>query len=375
MNKETHTSRTRIRGIAMLVGALSVLPAPHAPAATAPPVSTADIRGAVNKVLPLLESSALFTLQERACFTCHHTGHATMAVNEAWSRGFKVDERHLAQQLTRTYAELAGNLPRFKAGRIISGKGDEIGISLWILDVAGWRPDATTAAAAEFLLDHNPDLDHWEAEVRRPPNVGSPFATTFLVLRALERYGAREQKQRITVRSNAAEKWVRTTPSDDTEDRVFRLRTLHLLAHDKQALAAEAGQLLRSQRDDGGWAQLSQMESDAYATSTALAALHDTGILTPRDSAYQKGLQYLLRTQLADGSWHVKKRSHAIQPFFKSGFPHEQDQFISYSATCWAAYALLQTMPKAGPARKSSYLASHSQVRKQLRSGTQPAGR
>lgn len=374
MNKETHTPRTWVRGIAMLVGAVSLLPALYAPAATAPPVSTTDVRTAVSKALPLLESSASFTLQERACFTCHHTGHAVMAVNEAWSRGFKVDERHLARQLARTYTELASDLPRFKAGRIVSGKGDEIGISLWILDVAGWKPDATTAAAADFLLDHNPNLDHWEPEVGRPPNVGSPFATTFLVLRALERYGTPDQKQRGKVRSDAAEKWVRATPSDDTEDQVFRLRTLHLLANDKQALAAEAKQLLRSQRDDGGWAQLSQMESDAYATSTALAALHDTGILTPRDAAYQRGLGYLLRTQLADGSWHVKKRAPAIQPFFKSGFPHEQDQFISFSATCWATYALLQAMPKTGPARKASYLASHPQIRKQLRSGTQPTG-
>ena len=58
-----------------------------------------------------------------------------------------------------------------------------------------------------------------------------------------------------------------------------------------------------------------------------------------------KGLQYLLKNQEADGSWHVATRSKPIQKYFESGFPHGVDQFLSMQATCWAIIALAQPLP------------------------------
>ena len=59
------------------------------------------------------------------------------------------------------------------------------------------------------------------------------------------------------------------------------------------------------------------------------------------DPAYQRGLAYLLKTQLDDGSWHVVSRSKPFQPYYESGFPHGKDQFISCAATGWATWALV----------------------------------
>ena len=59
--------------------------------------------------------------------------------------------------------------------------------------------------------------------------------------------------------------------------------------------------------------------------------------------AYQRGVEFLLRTQLADGSWFVASRSFPIVEYSKSGFPHGRSQFISASATCWATMALILT--------------------------------
>ena len=56
--------------------------------------------------------------------------------------------------------------------------------------------------------------------------------------------------------------------------------------------------------------------------------------------AYQRGIQFLLNSQLEDGSWYVRTRALAIQPYFDSDFPHGPDQFISAAATNWAAMAL-----------------------------------
>ena len=52
-------------------------------------------------------------------------------------------------------------------------------------------------------------------------------------------------------------------------------------------------------------------------------------------------MKYLLSTQLTDGSWHVRSRAIAFQPYFESGFPHGHDQWISAAATNWATMALI----------------------------------
>jgi hypothetical protein len=95
------------------------------------------------------------------------------------------------------------------------------------------------------------------------------------------------------------------------------------------------------------------MDSDAYATGQALFALSQAGKLPVSDAAFQRGIQYLLRTQAADGSWHVKSRSIWLQPYFESGFPYGRDQFISTAGTAWAAMALsTATNPAAATAAR-----------------------
>jgi hypothetical protein len=87
------------------------------------------------------------------------------------------------------------------------------------------------------------------------------------------------------------------------------------------------------------------MPSDAYATGQALFALSVAGGMTRADAAIQKGIDYLLRTQAADGTWHVQTRSIWLQPYFESGFPYGRDQFISAAGTAWAAMALAAAAP------------------------------
>ena len=80
---------------------------------------------------------------------------------------------------------------------------------------------------------------------------------------------------------------------------------------------AAARDLLTTQRDDGGWAQLPSMSSDAYATGSVLVSLHQAGIRAG-DAPYRRGVQFLLGTQLTDGSWLVRTRSHPMQIYSKA---------------------------------------------------------
>jgi len=76
----------------------------------------------------------------------------------------------------------------------------------------------------------------------------------------------------------------------------------------------------------------------------ALVALSDSGAIAVTDAAYQRGVQYLLANQLEDGSWFVRSRAIAFQPYFESGFPHGHDQWISAAATNWATMALIRAV-------------------------------
>jgi N-acyl-D-amino-acid deacylase len=92
------------------------------------------------------------------------------------------------------------------------------------------------------------------------------------------------------------------------------------------------------------------MASDAYATGKALVALEAAGV--PADGpAFQRGIRFLLDTQHDDGSWYVRSRALAFQPYFDNGFPHEYDQWISSAATGWATTALTLAAP--APARRT----------------------
>ena len=99
--------------------------------------------------------------------------------------------------------------------------------------------------------------------------------------------------------------------------------------------------LLATQRADGGWTQLDERQlTDAYATGEALVALRESGAVEATDPAYRRGIEYLLRTQIADGSWFVESRAEPIQAAFASGFPYGPHQWVSAAATGWAVTAL-----------------------------------
>src|SRR5262249_54985684 len=131
-------------------------------------------------------------------------------------------------------------------------------------------------------------------------------------------------------------------------DRAFRLLGMGWAGADPVVMKAAAESLLREQQPDGGWAQLPTLPSDAYATGLILLALHEGGNFPVDHTAYRRGVEFLLRTQLADGSWYVASRGFPFIGYTHSGFPHGKSQFISAAATCWATMALAKTVPSQG---------------------------
>jgi hypothetical protein len=313
--------------------------------AAEPAAKVPNIRAAIAKALPPIRKGSDGHRTQRTCFACHHQAIPIFALTAARSRSFSIEEEDARKHLQFIADFLDKNRENYRKGIGQGGQVDTAGYALWTLETGGWKPDETTTAVTEYLLLRHKDLDHWHATSNRPPSEISSFTTTYLAIRALQTFGTAEQKKRIDERIRVVRGWLEKTPAKDTEDRVFRLWALQRAGSAAEKVQAAARELMDKQREDGGWAQCDDMKSDAYATGTALAVLHQAAGLATNDSVYQRGMKYLLATQLRDGSWHVRSRSEPFQTYFESGFPHGKDQFISLAASSWATVALALALP------------------------------
>lgn len=303
------------------------------------------VRKAVEKAIPLLEKGSAGATKERSCFTCHNQGLPLFALKAARDRGFKVDEENLKAIIGHTEAFLRRNRDNYRQGKGQGGQADTAGYALWTLEEGGWKPDETTAAVAHYLVVRDQEKGHWVNVSTRPPSEASPFTTTFLGLTGLRAFLAEAEKPAGEDRIARARKWLLETRPRDTEERVFRLRGLRHAGAEAKDVEAATKELLETQREDGGWAQLPEGSSDAYATATALTALAQAGRVPATGDPYRKGVAWLLAEQKEDGSWHVKSRSKPFQTYFESGFPHGKDQFISIAASSWSVLALVLGLP------------------------------
>jgi hypothetical protein len=334
----------RASAVRVLCVAILLLAADVALSAEPPAKPSEEVKAAVAKALPLLLKGAEGHVAERTCFACHNQGIPILAFTTARERGFTLREEDLKKQLEFIATFLDTNRQNYLQGKGQGGQVDTAGYALFTLELGGWKADETTEAMVEYLLRYNKNLDHWRTTSNRPPSEVSNFTPTYLALRALWKWGDPGQRERIEKRTEAARRWLLKTPAKDTEERVFRLWGLQAAAADEKAIRSAVKELVRSQREDGGWAQTDTMDSDAYATGSALVALHQAGGLATTDPVYQRGVAFLLKTQREDGSWLVRSRSRPFQTYFESGFPHGKDQFISMAASAWATTALALTI-------------------------------
>jgi len=323
-----------------------------------PEPSETAVRAAVGKAHAVLWKGIEGHAAHRSCFTCHTHGAPMLAFATARGRGFAVPEKELADLIEFSTAYFESNREGFVRGRGpgplgLGGATDTTGWGLFALSAAGKEPDETTAAVVEYTLQRDHDCDHWTTwGPSRPPAEGSAFMPTALAIHGLQAFGLPEHRERIAERVEAARGWLLKTPAQDTEDRVFRLLGLRAAGAPAKDVRRAAEDLARTQRPDGGWGQTDEAASDAYATGSALAVLHMSGDMPVTDPVYRRGVAYLLRTQLDDGSWRVRSHSFPVQPYYESGFPHGRSQFISAAATGWAATALALACPLVSPSTR-----------------------
>lgn len=329
----------------------------HAEEPRLPPLPDypAMVKQAIEKSLPAIQKSAANFVTKVKCTSCHHQSLPSMTYSMARQHGFKIDEKAAKVQAEAVYGFFAASkdlLAQAQTEASAERVLDKITVdpaatvSYFGAGLAAdrWKPDAVTENMALYLAKKQTPEGYWPLLESRPPLQSSEFTTTALSLIVLQNYAPASQAKVTAERIARAKNWLRTTPAKSNEDRTFKLIGLHLTGATKEEIRATVNDLLSKQQDDGGWGQLDNMASDAYATGQALVALHMAGDIPISHSAFHRGYKYLLKTQKPDGSWLVEARTIPLQVFVDTAFPHGKHQFLSISATCWATMALTLTV-------------------------------
>ncbi len=310
-----------------------------------------SIADAVKPALALLEKQSHNFIRIGGCNSCHAQDLPSAAAGIARDRGLPAPK--LIPQLPQSMHTL--NPERIMDLVVVGVAG--MGWEMFDSANNGVPRDEYTDATIRYIKAMQTPEGNWQAfESRRPPMNTGLYQTAALAIYALKTYGPPAEKAdtgRVIARAAA---WLEAAKPATTQDQAFHLLGLAWSNSKSASVAAAVKTLTATQRPDGGWSQLPTMGSDAYATGQALYALNAAGKMPASDPVYASGVKFLLRTQAADGSWHVKTRSIWLQPYFESGFPYGHDQWISAAGTSWAAMALSLTLE---PQRISKNTSSH----------------
>ncbi len=319
--------------------------------------SNEQIVRAIHQTTDLLETSRKAWISSGPyCYTCHNEGLQFRVDRVAAEHGLPVDRSAENEHLRKTVSQV-----HYK-GEPLFGEDSTLrvaefydpaffpGMVLTSLHDLGVPQSLKLEVMAQRLVKLQKPDGYWVTADRRPPQQVSPFSTTAYAIEAIKDYLPEQltaEKHEVIAR---ARQWLMKSTPRDSEEKAMQLFGLKSAGASKKEMNRIAKLLVGEQRQDGGWAQLNTRESDAYATGEILVALNDAGELRTSDPVFRRGVAYLLKTQAADGSWHVKSRLWSVGELspdpvdFK--MPYGDDDIISYFGTAWADQALMLMLPR-----------------------------
>ncbi|MBL8176138.1 MAG: ankyrin repeat domain-containing protein [Bryobacterales bacterium] len=339
------------RGETAVVKLLRKAGAPQQEAVAVAPAKYATTEIPVEKTLATLVESGT-KAKSQGCGTCHNHMLPMVALAAARRAGIAVDGEQ-EKKLTNIV------LGMVKPATGILMEGSDVfpdlpvtgSFLLEALAAQGKPMDETIAAVVHTVASKQAPDGRWIGWAPRGPLENGDIQATMLAIRSMRLYPIAGRKVEFEGRMLKAGRWLRTAQAMTTEEYVARLLGLYWAGMPAAEVREAARQLRTKQRADGGWGQLPSLGSDAYATARAVYAMREA--MGDHADAYsvRKGIQYLRKTQLEDGTWHVATRSFPFQPLVDTGFPHGRDQWISAAATSWAAIVLMPSAVSTVPER------------------------
>lgn len=279
------------------LSAFYLLAASVTTARTDPPPSKAmmqEARVAVERGLDFLQKDAAQWRKDHECSTCHHGVMTVWALSEASDQGYDVTADSFADTVKWTKDRLLEriDLPRDERPGWSMVSTPALYLSLMAQTVP--TQDAVSAderkRIAGHLLRHQESDGSWSwssapAENRPPPVFESDEVATLLwYLAVASQLPANpDEKSDVRVAREKSAGWLaNATPTDTAQAAALRLLVKARQAEPAKTLEAEIDQFLARQNTDGGWGQLKDSASDAYATGQALYLLSLAGVKSDR---------------------------------------------------------------------------------------------
>jgi hypothetical protein len=328
------------------------LPRPVVAAEPTPRATTPQVQQAVDRAIGYLQTESASWLKTRGCAACHHVPLALWALSEADRQGYTIDRKYLSD----TTESLLGSKDKLMSSKIFPNPADPpdprpqgrgLNMGLPFLAVAARSMPSLTEGqktslrliTEEIVRKQQPD-GSWEffATLRRPPINETQTTDAAWIILALQ-----EDKDAPEKALKKAVEWLDAAKQADThQDKVMKVLQGVRAGKPRKALQPTIDELLALQRPDGGWSQtVPEPRSDAFATGQTLYVLSLAGFTADRPEI-RRGLDFLVATQKADGTWPMTSRSTP------NGEPGSSKLLtpITCAASSWATLAMARLAPK-----------------------------
>src|SRR5439155_16524090 len=160
--------------------------------------------------------------------------------------------------------------------------------------------DGLKQMLASVVHDQGKD-GSWKRVNEARPLLSSPDTLTTLALLALSAPSAPDMgKEGKAAQERGLQQLKTVEPDDELQPTALRLILWRRLGQPSSEWKPLAQQLRSAQNDDGGWSQIKEAKSDAYATGQALYALAEAGVMSD-DEAIRRAQSFLAKSQRPDG--------------------------------------------------------------------------
>ncbi len=322
------------------------------PAATMP-----QVHQTVDRAIGYLQTESAAWLNTRGCAACHHVPMPLWALSEAERQGYAIDKQFVAS----TAESLLGSKDKLMSSKIFPNPADPpdprpqgrgLNMGLPFLAVAArslpalneGQKQSLRLITEEIVKKQQPD-GSWEffSTLRRPPINESQTTDAAWIIMALAGETEPDAPEAQRAALQKAIDWLDAAkPSGLHQEKVMEVLLGAHTAEPRDTMQATIDELLALQRADGGWSQtVPEPKSDAFATGQTLYALSLVGYTAERPEI-QRGIDFLVATQMPDGSWPMVSRSTP------DGSPGSSKLLtpINCAASSWATLGLARLVPR-----------------------------